>query len=269
MPSRSLFLSLCLLTGLQFAMAPVLHAEETRTDYAVDIVVFEDVEGKYINSEQWPSPPPVTNEQAMAADTASAPETATTIAPTTGSTPTPAATPPTTAAATNTGSNVVASPTGPADAAQNPDIHDIDPGKYDLLNAAVKKLIASPRYHILVRKSWIQPGLDSKDAVNIDMNSANDPESAGAVGSLTGTVKIVLERYLHLYTDLVYHRPDTTAIVPAGDSATPVATPVPVQDFVIKEHRRMRSNELHYIDHPLVGILIKIVPVKTKVETSP
>ncbi len=197
MPLRSLFISLCLFTGLQFAVAPVLRAAETRTDYAVDIVVFEDSEGKYINSEQWPSPPPVTNEQAMPAD--ASPD----------STTAPATTP-----------TAAANPTGPADAAQNPDIHDIDPGKYDLLNDAVKRLANSARYHILVRKSWIQPGLDSKDAVNIDMNSANDPESAGAVGSLTGTVKIVLERYLHLYTDLVYHRPDTTAIVPAGDSAT-------------------------------------------------
>lgn len=257
MSLRSLFISLCLFTGLQFALAPVLHAEETRTDYAIDIVVFEDSDARYLNSEQWPSPPPVTNEQAAAADTSAAPETTTMPAPATE----------TTLAATNTGSDTTTSTTNPADVAPNPDIHDIDPGQYDLLNDAVKRLSASPQYHVLVRKSWIQPGLDSKNAVDMDMNSANDPASAGAVGSLTGSVKIVLERYLHLYTDLVYHRPDTTAIVPAGDSATLPATPM--QNFVIKEHRRMRSNELHYIDHPLVGILIKIVPVKTKIEASP
>jgi hypothetical protein len=26
--------------------------------------------------------------------------------------------------------------------------------------------------------------------------------------------------------------------------------------------RRMRSGELHYIDHPLMGVLIKVTPVK-------
>jgi hypothetical protein len=29
---------------------------------------------------------------------------------------------------------------------------------------------------------------------------------------------------------------------------------------VMQQHRRMRSQELHYIDHPLMGLLIKIVP---------
>ncbi|MEE8057841.1 MAG: CsiV family protein [Pseudomonadales bacterium] len=28
----------------------------------------------------------------------------------------------------------------------------------------------------------------------------------------------------------------------------------------MRQHRRMRSNELHYIDHPLIGLLIKIIP---------
>jgi hypothetical protein len=37
----------------------------------------------------------------------------------------------------------------------------------------------------------------------------------------------------------------------------------------IKQRRRMRSNELHYIDHPLLGLLIKISPVElTKSEES-
>ena len=36
----------------------------------------------------------------------------------------------------------------------------------------------------------------------------------------------------------------------------------------INSHRRMRSKELHYIDHPLVGILIQINPVEKTKETK-
>jgi hypothetical protein len=37
-----------------------------------------------------------------------------------------------------------------------------------------------------------------------------------------------------------------------------------------KQRRRMRSNELHYIDHPLLGLLIKITPVElTEPEKKP
>jgi hypothetical protein len=32
------------------------------------------------------------------------------------------------------------------------------------------------------------------------------------------------------------------------------------QTYALRQHRRMRSNELHYIDHPLMGLLIKITP---------
>ncbi|MCK4704001.1 MAG: hypothetical protein KAT90_00855, partial [Gammaproteobacteria bacterium] len=32
--------------------------------------------------------------------------------------------------------------------------------------------------------------------------------------------------------------------------------------YPLQAHRRMRSKELHYIDHPLIGILIQINPVK-------
>ncbi len=35
--------------------------------------------------------------------------------------------------------------------------------------------------------------------------------------------------------------------------------------YPLNSHARMRSKELHYIDHPLVGMLIQINPVeKTK-----
>lgn len=34
----------------------------------------------------------------------------------------------------------------------------------------------------------------------------------------------------------------------------------------LRQHRRMRSNELHYIDHPLMGLLIKIMPYEPPTE---
>ncbi|MDH3450858.1 MAG: peptidoglycan binding protein CsiV, partial [Gammaproteobacteria bacterium] len=35
-----------------------------------------------------------------------------------------------------------------------------------------------------------------------------------------------------------------------------------MQSYPVRYHRRMRSSELHYIDHPLVGILILVTPVE-------
>ena len=59
---------------------------------------------------------------------------------------------------------------------------------------------------------------------------------------LDGTVRVHLSRYLHAEVDLVYHRDD-------------VEFP-----FRLATSRRMRSSELHYLDHPVFGVLIKVVP---------
>jgi len=222
--------SFCLLTGLLLTASFQLHAE-TQPQYAVDVVIFEDSEARYLGSEQWA---PATTEPGEAAAS---------------------------------GENMpegVNSLTAKLDTALKPEIHDIDPGAYDLLNSVVKKLNASQRYHVLVRKTWLQPGLDRDHAVAIDLNSTADPDAPETTASISGTVKIVLERYLHMYTDLVYHKPGN-GITATGDSP---ATMSQSEDFVIKEHRRMRSKELHYIDHPLVGILIKIVPVEASNKDS-
>lgn len=60
-------------------------------------------------------------------------------------------------------------------------------------------------------------------------------------GDLSGLVSVTVGRYLHLDLDLIYN-----------NRGRPVR---------IKTHRRMRSNELHYLDHPLLGVLAEIRPV--------
>lgn len=59
---------------------------------------------------------------------------------------------------------------------------------------------------------------------------------------LDGTVRVHLARYLHADVDLVYHH---------ENAETP---------FRLSTSRRMRSGELHYLDHPVYGVLIKVVP---------
>ncbi len=213
-----------------FMYGATLHAE-TQTEYAIDIVIFEDSEGRYLNSEQWSS-------ELTAGDTTATEAIDVTEATSGGLTKKP-------------------------DKLLPPDIRDIDTSQYELLDSAVKRLSTSSRYHILARKSWLQPGLDREHAVDINISNPPQVTGEGPADNISGTVKIVLERYLHLYTDLVYHKPNTIQIQPASET---VNASNPPEAFIIREHRRMRSKELHYIDHPLVGILIKIVPVETKIK---
>jgi hypothetical protein len=56
---------------------------------------------------------------------------------------------------------------------------------------------------------------------------------------LNGLIRVSKGRYLHLDTDLLLR---------SSEEGT---------DYRVKLHRRMRGGELHYVDHPKVGILIR------------
>jgi len=128
-------------------------------------------------------------------------------------------------------------------------------GKADALNK-------SGKYHVLKHISWLQPGLAKENAISVRVHAGKNYKDEfneraftnQPVNELDGTVKIVLGRYLHLFTDLVYRK---TFSVSSGDA---LGRDRVLADFPVKTHRKMRSSTLHYIDHPYLGILIEIRP---------
>jgi len=103
--------------------------------------------------------------------------------------------------------------------------------------------------------------------------------------ALDGTVRLHRARYLHLRADLVYYRPASGALGPrrpsdgepggrAADTGAasldadylPRETAVPTL-FRLTQSRRMRSGELHYLDHPLFGLLVQVRPYELPLES--
>ncbi|MEE8364760.1 MAG: CsiV family protein [Gammaproteobacteria bacterium] len=83
---------------------------------------------------------------------------------------------------------------------------------------------------------------------------------------LEGKITIALSRYLHTYADLVLRRP-RLAIGPEFDVNNENKFWVEdlpdtriLNNHPLKEHRRMRSNRLHYLDNPEFSMLILITP---------
>ena len=68
--------------------------------------------------------------------------------------------------------------------------------------------------------------------------------------NLAGYVRVTIGRYLHFQADLW-----TTM-----ENKEDIASPRENQFVALRESRRMRSNELHYLDHPALGIITKISP---------
>ena len=209
-------------SGLLLALtAVIVHAENTR--YNIEVVIFEDSHGRYLNSEQWPIIHHPEDEFALDATTKKS-------------------------------GNKRKQPS--SDNIMELTRHDSDAhGKH------VAKLNQSERYNVLLHKSWQQAGLKNTDAISIQVDTSGTnktgSQSQQLESSLQGTLKLVLGRYLHIHTDLLYKRFNNSdmQMVSATDGKI-------FSEFRIQSQRRMRSKELHYIDHPLLGMLVLVTPIE-------
>lgn len=145
------------------------------------------------------------------------------------------------------------------------------------LNGVVKSLEASGRYRPLAHIAWQQPALTRRRAIAVrimggwpraaalSVRGRSSPASHHANGSFVdGSLRLYRGRYLHVLADFVFYRSQAPqfpaeaqqqAFFDGGQQVTPKPT-----RFRLSEHRRMRSRELHYLDHPLFGLVVQVTP---------
>lgn len=97
---------------------------------------------------------------------------------------------------------------------------------------------------ILYNAQWQQPVYDQQHSLPIYIESSL--QNLG-VPQLKGLFYLHVSRYLHSKIDLQF---------------MPNQAKSPSELISFQQSRRMRSKEIHYIDHPLVGALIRIIPVE-------
>ncbi|MGL6162060.1 CsiV family protein, partial [Microbulbifer sp.] len=145
------------------------------------------------------------------------------------------------------------------------------------LDNKVAALNRGGSYRVLFHKAWRQVLQQKHKAPAILIDGG---DSSGDHRQLEGSVTLSVSRYLHLSTNLWFSdfadgemtsdgiplpsRPTLTSEEPLDlmtDSTAPLigAQPLYAQRVaVLQEERRLRSGELHYIDHPQLGVLIEV-----------
>ena len=180
------------------------------------------------------------------------------------------------------------------------DSYRFDPSRLAQLSDVQARL--RRRYEILVAGSWQQP-VPARDAPQPLLLQTG--QRFGDLFQLEGFVEVTISRYLHVRTNLKYFEPELGAYLVAADpmlaesvqaeiaaqdaadaeaaASTPVSgdpasqEPAAVFERVVPEgdhfmelaqQRRMRSAELHYLDHPKFGVLVRIDPVPASPELA-
>lgn len=149
------------------------------------------------------------------------------------------------------------------------------------LLGALQHLRRIDRYRPLFHEVWQQP-LESRRRSPAILITGGD--EYGSHFELEGTIKVSVERYLHIDTDLWLHSflpnfgQQATFQVPelpsrGGTDLTNADTYSPFSFIVnepysvsrtvtLRQSRRMRSGEIHYLDHPLFGVIVLVTPLE-------
>lgn len=154
------------------------------------------------------------------------------------------------------------------------------------LRGVVTRLEQNPLYEVIASFAWEQPGLAPEAAVPLRIQAGprlghrapqgtpefgpwrivpamervpESPEPPKPVYEVDGTVTLSLARFLHVHTDLLYRRATHEPL--HGDHIRTVEGGMFAESHV-SERRRMRSREKHYLDHPMMGVIVEVTPLE-------
>lgn len=142
------------------------------------------------------------------------------------------------------------------------------------LGGVKNSLRQSAGYKILFHGGWIQPVYNTRHPRPMKIRGGNILDNG--MYELDGYIAIGRGlSYLHFRPELYLSRQtngfisteitDSTQSQEQSINDSPPQYIPPIPEIItskLNQPRRMRSNELHYIDHPLGGILVKMTPIR-------
>jgi hypothetical protein len=109
--------------------------------------------------------------------------------------------------------------------------------------------IYRPLYHV----AWRQQVVDPQQAQSLYLYLPPESGEPGPTNppKLEGTLKFGVKRYLHMQTDLLLRLPIT------AEDGEDYFMGSAYRSYRMQTSRRMRSGKLHYLDHPVLGVLVQ------------
>ena len=229
--------AIILVTCLQPAYGETAdEQQEELKEYDVELIIFEDAHARYMYSESWQQKDELTDQDML--EGAIQEENI-------------------------QGQAIQLPETTPAERTLTEQERALSPLPVAILDKEYRRLGLSSEVNVLYRTAWRQVGLDEDKAYRISLDELKNTHKSTSNNSISGSFRLVLARYLHFYAELDYHRP-----LASPEELSPEQVAAAITDFRFDAYRKMRSKELHYIDHPLIGILIKIMPVEKPEEAE-
>ena len=130
----------------------------------------------------------------------------------------------------------------------------IQPATNNTLNSVASRLSSSSQYRVHYHRAWQQYIRRKGSAKAIKIISTD--------GLIEGTVRLDKATYLHATVDL-WLKQNTSQVNSWSDGSSKGTDINAPRNPHLVESRRIRSNKLDFFDHPKMGALLKITPIKT------
>lgn len=159
----------------------------------------------------------------------------------------------------------------------NADIHGlqkVSPSHF-ILGAEQNRIVKFSPYKIVLHMAWRESFVKLNQLTKIHLYGGQLYDNNGRViqtvvdeslpysptqnWQLNGKVALRLDRYFNMNFNLLFALPNGQVAALKSDNLS--INPNQFTYIHLTENRRLRSQELNYIDHPLYGVLFKIVPV--------
>ncbi|MCG9722846.1 peptidoglycan binding protein CsiV [Shewanella sp. Isolate7] len=101
------------------------------------------------------------------------------------------------------------------------------------------------------------PQLDNSDIPQFNFDLNFEEKQAEPIWALDGTLNIYLNHYLYVETALTLHRAGSKT-QPQPEDETLVSQIPYLHNIYMTQNKRVKSDEIHYFDHPNMGMILQI-----------
>jgi len=250
MKIKQSFLLLLLYMGLCVQSTTLVAAAKTAKTYQIEMIIFTQINSDHLQQEQWP----------ISGQTTVWPKRLITLQP----------------SVTNKDSDNqnLPFPQTEAQAFTPTKNFQLLPNSALTLKKEFYMLKKNPEYRVIQHIAWLQQPSNRTQSVHIYGGNTYQgqqiqvygtreyrPYDPNVTSELDGYISIQLQRYFNVTLNLQLSEPSSRLDKITGKNIFDT-TQTPLFYFRFNQTRRTRSNELNYIDHPLLGVLLKITPVK-------
>lgn len=185
----------------------------------------------------------------------------------------------------------------PLNTSAAPRAYELLPTSSLLFNDEKQRINRYHSYRVLYHAGWLQP-VKKRNSRPIHIRAGQMLDNG--MYELEGYITVDRGRYLHFKPDLYHSRklsnseagmlrefltageqpalqssevvtdftstPNSNAIAPTSATSTSFLNIPEFLTVNLRQGRRMRSEEVHYLDHPLMGVLVLMLPVKSSAQ---